>query len=261
LDLIADLRHYPAPDALQWAAAARFDGPVVFRRNQRAMTMAFSQGRIVRCESNQPLESFRHHLFAQGWVDRLDLAAAESQSDAPHLGAALVAMKVLTPHALRDAYTEHTLDLACSVVPWPDGVVAASATNLRPLHDPESEPLDPVYATMEAARREDELARIRETLPHDNVRLGTRLGASTLADWEPGEKRLLDALVDNQTAGELYQEVGGCKFSFWRNLFAIMHRQAILCLEIGRPPRPEKANRLTLVDVLLDSDLDRRLMA
>jgi hypothetical protein len=60
---------------------------------------------------------------------------------------------------------------------------------------------------------------------------------------------------------ELYSRVGSCRFSFLKNLSALIDQGQIACVSIGPAPRPAEHQRVSLVDVLLDSDLDRRLRA
>ena len=259
MDLLADLRHYPAADALQWLGAAHFDGRLVFQRNRRTVGVAVAGGRIVSCVSNNPLETFRRHLYSQAWVDRLDLAAASRQAEEQGLAETLVASNVLSRRQLREACTEHTLDLICSVATWPDGVVAASASRLRQLNEPESQPLDPVFAIMEATRRIDHLARIRETVPHDNVRLGVGHGSRGDKTYSPPQERLLQDFDGSYTVGQLHQVVGGCEYSFLRDLAELLDGGALVCTEVGAAPAPPEENRVSLADVLFDHDLDLHL--
>jgi len=260
MDLLADLNYYPATDAMQWAAAARFDGSLVFQRNHHKLTMSLAGGRIVCCDSNQPLESFRQHLDSQGWVDRLDLCAVDQYKGPGGLAEKLVELQVLTKQQAREIYSEYTLDLACSVVAWPDGVVAASATKLRPVNQLEATPIDPVFATLEGARRVDELARVSKLVQHDNVQLGAGDSKSNQADLSAAQERMLASFDGSQTVGELYQLVGGCKYNFLGTLEELVAAGVLICLEAGPSP-PEEENRTSLADVLVGSDLDRRLMA
>ena len=153
------------------------------------------------------------------------------------------------------------MDLACAVVLWPDGIVAASRHNLRSVKEPSATPLNTVFATMEAARRVDELDRIRQVIEHDNVRLGAGAAAASRSGHNPAEQRLLESFDGSQTVGELYQVVGGCRYNFLRNLEQLVDDGVLLCVEAGSPPPPPKENRLTLVEVALDRDLDQRLLA
>jgi hypothetical protein len=260
MELIADLRRFPPADALQWAAAAQFDGQVLFRRNKRALTVSFTGGLIVQCESNHRLEWFAQHLFAQGLVDAMDLAAARQQDRKDRLGATLIGLGILDRETVRHALMDHTLDLACSVIGWPDGIVAAKSSTLRSLVDPDPEPLDALFVTLEATRRLDELERIRLAVPHDNVELG-RGDAGGAGTLNPPRRRLVEVHKPGQTAGELYAEVGGCRFAFESNLARVVEDGCLKIEALGVAPPPPAENRLTLVDVMLDNDLDRRLRA
>lgn len=260
MELIADLRRFPAADALQWAANAQFDGQILFRRNKRSLTVSFTSGRIVQCESNHRLEWFAQHLFAQGLVDAMDLAAARQQDRKDRLGATLIGLGILDRETVRRALMDHTLDLACSVIGWPDGIAAAKASTLRQLVDPDPEPLDAMFVTLEATRRLDELERIRLAVPHDNVVLD-RGDVAMSPGLGLSRVRLLEMHQPAQTAGELYDLVGGCKFAFEGNVARLVEDGCLRIASLGVAPAPPSENRLTLVDVLLDNDLDRRLRA
>lgn len=260
MELIADLRNFPAAEALQWVASVRFDGRLVFQRRRLTVTLSLERGRIVECESNDLLASFGQHLFARGLADGLDLATARQRAEPKRIGAALVEMNVLNQDQLGAALAQHTLDLACSVVPWEDGVVAAHATALRPLVDPERAPLETLFVAMEAARRLDELERIREVIPHDNVELAPGEG-DALDEPTPAQKRILDLLEASQMVDDLYARIGGCRFSLLKSIAGLIALDQVVCVSIGPAPRPAERNRVSLVDVLLDSDLDRRLRA
>lgn len=260
MELIADLQHFPAAEAFQWAAGGRFDGQILFRRNKRALTVSFTGGRIVQCESNHRLEWFAQHLFAQGLVDAMDLAAARQQDRKDRLGATLIGLGILDRETVRQALMEHTLDLACSVIGWPDGIVAAKSSVLRSLVDPDPEPLEALFVTLEATRRLDELERMRVVVPHDNVVLG-RADAPNAETLSAPRRRLLETHVPGETSGQLYEHVGGCRFSFESALGRLVEEGHLTVDALGEAPPPPRPNGLTLVDVLLDNDLDRRLRA
>jgi hypothetical protein len=260
MDLIADLQYFSAADALQWAASRRFDGQILFRRNKRSLTFSFAEGCIVQCESNHRLEWFAQHLFAQGLVDAMDLAAARQPDHKDRLGATLIGLGILDRETVRHALMDHTLDLACSVIGWEDGIVAAKSSSLRPLADPDPEPLEALFVTLEATRRLDELARIRLAVPHENVEL--LAGPAEPEDsLTPPRRRLLEQFTSGQTLGALYAEVGGCRFSFESNLARVIEESLIQIGSLGVAPPSSAENMLTLVDVLLDNDLERRLRA
>jgi hypothetical protein len=176
------------------------------------------------------------------------------------LGPTLVEMKVLTRDQLRATVAEHALDLACSVIAWSDGIVSATAAKLRPLTDPEPEPLEALYVTLEAARRIDELERVRIIVPHDNIELAEGDAAGT-EDLDPAEQRLLETLRPRHTVGDLYGLIGGCKYSFIKRVRDLIGRGRLVRLCIGPKPKPAEADRTSLADVVLDAHLDRRLRA
>jgi len=219
MDLLATLSCFPAPDVLQWCGANRFDGHLAFRRGAHNVKLSCKGGRIIQVSSSERWESFGRHLFSQGLVDDLDLATATNHDPSARLGERLVELGVLTRQQVRVALVDHTLNLTCSIVQWKDGVVSAHAANLRPLSDIEPQPLDPFFVVMEAARRADELGRMRVFMPHDNVELGLSEDAE-LEGLSPCMLRTLDLFEPGDTIGRLAEKVGGsswhlCNIPAW----------------------------------------------
>jgi len=260
MELIADLKHFCATEALQWAAGADFDGRLAFHRNRRVLTLSIHGGRIVGAESNNQLESFRQHLFAQGLADALELVQAQLRHEPDRLGPTLVEMEVLTPEALEAAVNEHMLDLACSLVLWTDGVVAAHASSIRPLTDPEPEPLEALFVTMEAARRVDELGRIRDRLPHENIEIGPGDSSGEIG-LSAGEQRLLETLQPRHIVDDLYRLIGGSRFTFLKRVDGLISRGLLSSLHVGPAPESTEENQTSLVDVVFDGHLAHRLHA
>jgi len=259
MELIADLRHFSGADAMQWAADRRFDGRLIFRRNSRIVTLAFADGKILECDSNYRPEWFGQHLFAQGLVDSMDLAAATRQNGSQRVGQAMLGLGVLTTGQVRRALSVHTLDLSCSVVGWPDGIVMAECKQLRPLTELEPLPLDPLFSTLEAARRQDELERMQVIIPHDNVELGS--GDEELTDdLTPAQVRTLEVHKNGLWFGELYQLLGGCKFTLVKNIHFLIGQGYLTSIAIGSAPDP-KPNTLTLAEALIDDGAAQRLHA
>ena len=259
MELIADLRHFSGADAMQWAADRSLDGRLIFRRNKRTVALAFAGGKILECNSNYRPEWFGQHLFAQGLVDNMDLAAAKRHSGGQRIGAALVALEIMTTGEVRRALSVHTLDLSCSVVGWPDGIVMAECKPLRELTELEPLPLDPLFSTLEAARREDELERMQIIVPHDNVELG--VGDDPQDETlTPAQQRTLEVHSNGLWFGELYQLLGGCKFTLVKNIHYLIGQGLLTSIAIGTAPIPSP-NTLTLSEALIESDQDVRLLA
>ena len=260
MELIAQLSCLHADDVLQWSQTSLLDGQLVFQRRDKTVTLAYDGGRIVEASSDDPNALFGRHLFSQGLVGEEDLAAAEASAGRRRFGAALVELGVLTRTQVRAALAEHTLNLACSVVFWSDGIVSAQSVKLRPIAEIEPDPLDPFFAVMEAARRQDELDRLRTFLPHDNV----ELDFADLAErdrLQPAARRLLEVFAAGDTVGRLYDKVGGSKFHFLKAVEELVTEAALRTVAVGPPP-PEPASRpASLLDVLVDQDLERRLRA
>jgi hypothetical protein len=260
MELIAALSCFPSADVLQWCGANRFDGHLAFRRSDRIVKLSCNAGRIIQVSSTARRESFGRHLFSQGLVTERDLDAADNEDQRARLGEKLVEIGLLTRHQVRVALVDHTLNLACTIARWTSGVVSAHAAKLRPLSDIEPQPLDPFFAVMEAARREDELGRLRVFLPHDNVELGPG-DAEELEGLSPAMLRTLEVFETGDTLDRLYEKLGGSRFLFLKSVGDLITAAVLRTVAIGpRPPQPEPRSD-SLVDVLLDQRKNHRLRA
>lgn len=260
MELIAALSCFPPADVLQWCGANRFDGHLAFQQSDRIVKLSCNAGRIIQVASNVRQESFGRHLFSQGLVTEQDLAADDDEALRVRLGEKLVELGTLTRQQVRVALVDHTLNLVCSVANWADGIVSAHAAKLRPLSDIEPRPLDPFFAVMETARREDELARLRVFLPHDNVELGIG-DVEELEGLSPAVLRTFEIFEAGDSVARLYDKLGGSRFVFLQSVADLVTAGVLRTVAIGSPPPEPEPSTNSLVDILLDQDLAQRLRA
>ncbi|MDH3403418.1 MAG: DUF4388 domain-containing protein [Acidobacteriota bacterium] len=213
--MVAELSAFSAADALQWAETSRLTGRLAFRSEGVRITLRIERGGLVFASSNRPLEGLGRHLFAEGLIDEVDLAAAivYSRDAQSRIGAAMVELGVLPAETLRAALFDHNVNLGTVPIGWTTGWVSAEI-----LPSAAGVGLDPVPAeatmiVMESARRADELESIRRVLPSDDLVLVPGK-AGLPAGAHPRWRRALATHQPGASIRAHYERVGGSRFNF-----------------------------------------------
>lgn len=258
MELIASLSCMPGTDLLQWCGTTRFVGVLTFRRNERAVRLWSAEGRILEVSTSDPLARFGRHLYSQGLVQASEFDFPDEGSSRTRLGEHLVELGALSRREVRNALVDHAVNTVCSVALWKEGVVFAQAMEPRPPEDIEQRPLDPFFAVMEAARRHDELTQVRTRLPHDNVELA--LGeAAAPKELPPAAARIVEILEPGDTVGTLYRRLGGDRYLYLTTLAELATDGAVRIVAVGSPPAEPPRRLASLVELLLDEEMDSRL--
>ncbi len=208
--LAADLAAFSASDALHWASTSSLTGRLRFSQESHRIDLVFEGGSLVNAASSEVIESFGRHLYSERLVDEVDLAAAvvHSRDNQALMGRSMIALGVVDPEVLEQSLHDHTVNLAQLPLEWTSGRVTADAFELGDHPRLQSDPVDVNHLMIEAARREDELNRVREYMPTDDRALG--LGLFDLAANSPGrERRILEKFEPGATIHSLYEQIGG----------------------------------------------------
>lgn len=238
--LVAELGTFSASDALQWAATSKFSGRLAFRSEQTRIALRFATGGIVYAVSSRRIEALGRHLFAEGLVDEVDLAAAivYSRDAQSRIGAALAELGVLEPQVLREALYDHNTNLATRPVSWSEGWVQAEECDLDEVRTLQPEPVGATLVLMEAARRRDEVRRICRTLPSDATVLA--LGSTPLADNAPRRwRRIVGAFKPLSSLNAYYRRLGGSYFQFLEALDQMIEEKVLEVAEANDEPASE----------------------
>ncbi len=213
--LEADLSAFSASDALHWATTSRFTGRLRFTRDGQRIDLLLEDGTLVNASTGRVVESLGRHLYSEGLVDEVDLAAAVvySRDKSESIGRALLDLGVLKPDTLQKALRDHTVNLAELPLEWESGRVTAQPLDLAGRPRIENDAVDLTYLMIEAARRKDELNRVREYLPGESCTLA--IGNQNLGEDASGRhRRIVDRLREGVTLGALYEDIGGSYHHF-----------------------------------------------
>jgi Domain of unknown function (DUF4388) len=217
--LVADLGVFTAADALQWAQGSSLTGRLSFRADDARINLLFDRGGLVYAASLDRSAAFGRHLFSEGLVDEVDLAAAVvySRDNQQRIGAVMVELGILDEATIKRELRQHTLSLAAIPLTWTEGSISAERRDSELMPEPAPDPVDATFLLMEAARRVDETQFIRSSLPHDDLALD--LGRNRLpASASPRLRRLLETLTPGMTIDRLYGRIGGSHHLFLQSL-------------------------------------------
>jgi len=273
-------------DLLQWVETARKTGVLVVDRHPVRRAVAFRDGRIVACSSNDPPTLLGQALLSRGRIDEATLreALARQERDGGNLGAILVEMGAITGDeivrhiAVKAEETLYALfDAAEAEFRFEDG---AEPPKNRIDVDLRIQDL-----LLKGVQRFDEMKRVREVFPSAGVVLertgkavpealaGSR-GAHRILEWVDGERSLAELLLHARASEYLVS-----KLLFELHRHGVVRVRAVLDPEVlasrvdtvGRrgasllpPPDPERLAQAIggpePVDVSAEVDVAERLL-
>lgn len=252
------LAAFPMSDLLQWAQNERCTGALVIRRSQREKRIYFNAGDVVGCLSNDPAEFYGQHLLLSGYLgdEQLFRSLSYCTERNVRLGTALRELGILAEDTIQQSLRHHIEDVVCDLFLWPRGIFYFQAEMPQ---DEEilPQPIVAVALAMEGARWQDEIARIRRVLVHDDVvlRRGDRwpgtAGSGESGELSPLQKRLAQGVDGRKTLGELYQKVHGSYFRFLEAAFQLC-LSAVLDIEEVRETAQGGTQEVSVFDLLLE---------
>jgi len=228
--LVADLSVFTAADAIQWACTAQFSGRMAFRGEGR-LSLYMKHGGIVHAASSRRIEAIGQHLFSEGLVDEIDLAAAivHSRDSQVRIGDSMIALGLIDEATLERALYDHVVNLATLPVTWTAGWVQAGAEPLEESSIVLPEAVDATFVLMEASRRADELKTLPEALSGKQGLLSR--GPADLPESAPDRwRRILMKHAADLTVRKHYEQIGG---SWYRFVEAVQELVAADVLRLG----------------------------
>lgn len=226
--LVAELSLFSAADALQWARTSHLTGRLSFRTDEAQITLLFEDRGLIYAESRDRRAAFGRHLFSEGLVDEVDLAAAMvySRDNQKRIGAVILELGILGEAIVKQELRRHTLNLASVPISWTEGWVSVDRSDSEVMPIVMPEPVDPTYLLMESARRADETLAIRQLLLHDELVL--RQGDIELPDKATARAhRVLETLTPDITLAGLFEQIGGSHFLFLESVYELVELEIL----------------------------------
>lgn len=248
-------------DLLQWVETARKTGVLVVDRHPVRRAVAFRDGRIVACSSNDPPTLLGQALLSRGRIDEATLheALTRQERDGGNLGAILVEMGAITG----DEIVRH---IAVKAEETLYALFDATDAEFR-FEDGAEPPKNRIDVDLriqdlllKGVQRFDEMRRVREVFPNVGVVLertgkavpealsGSR-GAHRILEWVDGERSLAELLLHARASEYLVSKL---LFELHRHgvvrVRAVLDPQVLASrVDVGRrsasllpPPDPER---------------------
>jgi hypothetical protein len=240
--LNGSLSTMPLPDLLQWVAAARRAGTLTVESGRVTKRIAFMNGRVIGCSTDDPPALLGQFLLSRGKIEREHLREAleRQEQTGQSIGEILIAMQVLTPEALSQTLSAKAEDVIFGLFDWEDAVfrfepeVEADRYQIRV-------DLDVQEILLRGLERQDQMKRFRTVFPDDGVVL------SKTAKQPPDEvmqskmaRRIFESVNGERTLAETILHAHASEFLVTKFLFQL-HKMGNVEVTDHRPVTSSQA--------------------
>jgi hypothetical protein len=245
-----DLKTMPLVELLQWAGGNQKTGVLELERNKVRKRIAFRDGRIAGCSSDDPAKLLGRFLISRGKIGArtLRLAMREQEATGRALPDILVDMGVIRSHELAAQIALKAFETIYGLFEWEDAVFRFNADAVLDPNQIEVD-LSVEEILLEGASRHDELQRIRRVFTSSGIvlrrtdrRLPPELEGGALAF------EVLELINGDRTLAEILLNAHASQFDILTLLFTL-HGSG--CVELAEERALDESSR-TLVDVDLD---------
>jgi hypothetical protein len=236
------------PDLLQWASANRRTGILELERNKICRRIAFREGKIVACSSDDPPALLGQFLLSRGKINRDNLreALARQSATGENLGQILESMGLLTRKEIESQVAAKAEENIYGLFEWTDAVFRFLEEAPRDRHTIEVN-LTVEDILLRGAQRQDELQRIRKALPHSGIVLRrTDLPAPSEVMGSPMARRIFESINGERTLAEVLLHAHASEFLVIKFLF-MLHDRGIVEIAGERPRGPHAQTLLDTV--------------
>ena len=234
MGIAGNLKTMELAELLQWLSQGLKTGTLVVTHAGVEKRIFFRKGTIVSSASSDPKEHLGHFLVGHGFIDEHQLADAVRRQESTRslLGKVLVEMGAITPEQLDGMLRLKAEEGIYELFGWPEGDFRFLDDEL-PSYEMVPIALDVTGLVLEAMRRQDELARIREKIPSPQcvpVRIVEDLLA--LPGLDESRRVVLAAVDDHRTVEEIGLEAHASDYYVCETLFPLVTARKV---KIVRP--------------------------
>jgi hypothetical protein len=211
-------------DLLQFLAAGRKSGTLVFDQGKITKQVYFKGGMIVGTKSNDPREYLGQVLLHYGKVDDNQLKAAREvqRTSGAKLGEVLVQQGFLTEAEVLDVLKTRTLDAIYDLFMWEEGDFEFYDEDPLP-EDLLLIEVEPTNVIMEGIYRIDELARYRTLVPSDRAILELAAGwTSSLTKLGKEYHQILFLIEKRMSVAEICYHMHASAFHVYGQLYTLI---------------------------------------
>jgi hypothetical protein len=235
------------PDLLNWASVNRRTGILELERKKICKRIAFRDGHIVACSSDDPPALLGQFLLSRGKIDHdtLRTALERQETTGENLGTILEELGALPREEIESQVAAKAEENIYGLFDWTDAV-------FRFL---ENAPVDPntieVNLSVEeimirGAQRKEDLERVRKVFPSSGIVL-RRTDRPTPNEVlsSPMAHRILDSINGERSVAEILLHAHASEYLVIKFLFSL-YSQGVIEIAGERPVDPQAA---TLLDV------------
>ncbi len=222
--LSGDMRAFPLPEILLMLNNNRKTGALRCSQGEIIKTVEWENGEIVFARSTRPEDRLGPWLVAHGKITAQQLEEASRALGAEErLGKALIRLGLMAPTDLFEAVRGQVTEIIYSLFHWKEGrfeFQQGPATNEKIALN-----TTVMNVIMEGVRRLDELSRVKEKIPSDQMVLSpvkTLEEVAKAVRLSEFEKTVI-ALVDGRrTVREIIRMAGRGEFDCLQALYALL---------------------------------------
>lgn len=224
MGITGNLETMELAELLQWLSQGQKTGTLVIDGGQVEKRIFFERGRIVSSASSDPKEHLGHFLVSHGYIDERQLAEAirRQEQERALLGSVLVAMGAVAAEDVDRMLRLKAEEGIYELFGWKEGDFHFIDGEL-PAYKMEPIALDVTGIVLEATRRQDELGRIRQTIPSLQA-VAVRVSAELPTDPEhgAGARLIVDAVDDQRTVEEISLETHASEYFVCEVLYPLV---------------------------------------
>jgi len=240
------IRTMSLPDLLQWASVNKMTGVLELERNKICKRIAFRDGRIVACSSDDPPSRLGQFLLSRGKItkDQLRGALARQEITGENLGLIFQGMGVLTRDDVEAHVAAKAEENIYGLFDWTDAV-------FRFHEDAGNDPfiievdLSVPDVVLKGIQRFDDLRRVRDAFTSSGIVL-QRTDKQTPPEvtTSPMARRVLESVDGRRTLAEILLHAHASEYLVLKFLYTLLRKGMVAITEVRQPDM----NSRTLLD-------------
>lgn len=244
------IRTMSLPDLLQWASVNKMTGVLELERNKICKRIAFRDGRIVACSSDDPPSRLGQFLLSRGKITKYQLrdALARQEVTGENLGLIFQGMGVLTHDDVEAHVAAKAEENIYGLFDWTDAV-------FRFHEDAGNDPfiievdLSVPDVVLKGIQRFDDLRRVREAFTSSGIVLQrTEKPTPPEITSSPMARRVLESVDGRRTLAEILLHAHASEYLVLKFLYTLLRKGMVTITEVREPD----LNSRTLLDLASD---------
>lgn len=229
MGITGNLKTMQLAELLQWLSQSQKTGTLVIDSGEVEKRIYFRDGRIVSSSSTDPREYLGQFLVGRGLISEEELTGAirMQEKSGMLLGKILVSIGSIEEKEVHRLLQVKAEEAIFDVFSWPQGRFEFLDDEM-PGQEMIPISLDVTGLVLEGARRVDEWSRIRQAVPSLDAVPVTLVDAPEKGEkLSEVERRVLAAIDDKSTVGEVSERAGATEFDACQALWRAVQAKAV----------------------------------